>query len=796
MAISLNWVNDYVPVKDIDPVSLANKITAAGINVEKVSSNNINNLVIGHILECEMHPDSDHLHVCKVDVGREVLQIVCGASNVRAGLKVIVALPGAILPGDFEIKKSKIRGIESNGMICALFELGLEEKTEETYNKGITELDIDAPIGDEALEYLGYNDTLYELDLNPNRTDCNNHLPFAYEVAAVLGRSVTMPSVSYQEIDEKVEDLVSLNVLTSNVSMYNLMIAKDVKIKESPDFIKHRLEVAGIRSINNVVDISNYVMLEYGQPLHFFDKDVVGDEIVVRMAKPNEKIITLDKEERDLGEDDILITDGNTPLCVAGVMGGLNSGITDKTKNILIESAIFNPYNIRYTSIRLGLRSEASLRLEKPLSYEFCKLAIKRACHLLEKYADAKIVKGIVTYDKVDKTEKIVEVTSKEINTILGMVVENKDVERILTNLGFSYKYENDTYTVSIPNRRQDIYAQKEDIIEEIGRIYGYDNIKPTLPLIRTKKGEYRENVKMRKIVSKRLRSLGFHEIRTYTLTSEEEIEKFNYQFGKSIKLLRPMLKEKAWIRQSLLPSLLTVSEYNKSKKNNDIFLYEIANVYHEEEDHYKESTRVAFLMTGKYLSNTWNALDYKVDFYLIKGMVENILDYLGLKDRYTLFLSDNLPKEIHPKINSEIKIDGTPVGYFGKLHPNVSKDDVYVCEIILSEVLLHKSSDVKYQELNKYPKIEKDVAFVVDKNIPAADILKEIKKSGGKLLTDIKIFDIYTGDKISSDKKSLAYNLTFEDNTRTLTEDEVMTLFNKIILNVEEKFRASIRDK
>ena len=796
MAISLNWVNDYVPIKDIDPVSLASKITAAGINVEKVSSNNIQNLVIGHVLECEMHPDSDHLHVCKVDVGKEVLQIVCGASNVRADLKVIVALPGAILPGDFEIKQSKIRGVESNGMICALFELGLEEKTEETYNKGITELSNDAPVGEDALEYLGYNDTLYELDLNPNRTDCNNHLPFAYEVAAVLGRNVVMPDVGYKETNENVADLVSLDVKTENVSMYNLMIAKDVKIKESPDFIKHRLEVAGVRSINNVVDISNYVMLEYGQPLHFFDKDVVGDKIVVRMAKKGEKIVTLDKEERDLSEDDILITDGDTPLCVAGVMGGLNSGITENTKNILIESAIFNPYNIRYTSIRLGLRSEASLRLEKPLSYEFCELAIKRACHLLEKYADAKIVKGVVTYDKVDKKEKKVSVREEEINTILGMEVAKEDVERILTNLGFPYTFEKDKYIVTIPNRRQDIYPQKEDIIEEIGRIYGYDNIKPTLPLIRTKKGEYRDNVKLRKIVSKKLRSLGFHEIRTYTLTSEEESQKFNYHFGPTIKLLRPMLKEKSCIRQSLIPALLNVAEYNKGKKNNDVFLYEIANVYAEDGDNYQEWTHLGFLMSGEYLNNTWNSLNYKVDFYLMKGMVESILDYLGLNGRYTLFLSDNLPKEIHPKINSEIKVDGKEVGYFGKLHPNVTKEDMYVCEIDLSELITHKSSDVKYQELNKYPKIEKDVAFVVNKDIPSADILKEIKKSGGKLLTDIKIFDIYTGDKIAEDKKSIAYNLTFEDNTRTLTEEEVMALFNKIILSVEEKFKASIRDK
>ncbi len=795
MAISLNWVNDYVDIKNEDKKTLAQKITDAGINVEKVISNNIANLVIGQIEKVEMHPDSDHLHVCLVNVGDKTLQIVCGASNVRVGLKVIVALEGAVLPGDFTIKKSKIRGVESNGMICALFELGLEEKNDETYAKGITELPDDAPVGEDPLEYLGYNDTLYELDLNPNRTDCNNHLPFAYEVAAALNKKVTMPDVSFKELDEDVNNYVSLDVKTDNVSMYNLMVAKDVVIKESPNFIKRRLEAAGVRSINNVVDISNYVMLEYGQPLHFFDKDVVGDKIVVRMAHDKEIIKTLDGVDRELTTEDIVISDGDTPLCVAGVMGGLNSGITEATKNILIESAIFNPYNIRYTSIRLGLRSEASLRLEKPLSYEFTLLAIKRACHLLEKYADAKIVKGIVTYDKVDKTPKVVDVSLESINSILGMNIKSEEVDNILEALGFTYTKKGDVYTVTIPNRRQDIYNQKEDIIEEIGRIYGYDNIEPTLPLIKTKKGEYRDNVKLRKIVSKKIRSLGFSEIRTYTLISEEETTKYDYHFGKTIKLLRPMLKEKSCVRQSILPSLVNVLLYNKEKKNNDVFIYEISNVYHEEEE-YVENSHLAFGISGEYLNNTWNSLSYKVDFYLMKGIVENLLNYLGYNNRYTLSLSDSLPKEIHPKINSEITIDGKNVGYFGKLHPKVSKEDVYVCEIDLSEILEHKTGDVKYQELNKYPKVEKDVAFVVNKDIPSIDILKAIKKSGGKLLTDIKIFDVYTGDRIDENKKSIAYKLTFEDNTRTLTEEEVMEIFNKIILDVLEKFKATVRDK
>ena len=795
MAISLNWVNDYVDIKDVDLKELADKITRAGINVEKVTTNNIDNLVIGEVVESVMHPDSDHLHICKVNIGKEIIQIVCGANNVRKGIKVIVALPGAILPGDFEIKKGKIRGEESNGMICALFELGLEEKNEENYSKGICELDDNAPIGENAFTYLNASDTTYELDLNPNRTDCNNHLCFAYEVAAVLKKQVKMPEINYNEINDNELEKVMLEIDTPNCSMYNMMIAKDVKIKESPDFIKKRLEIAGVRSINNVVDISNYVMLEYGQPLHFFDKDIVGDKLLVRMANDNETIITLDEQVRTLTKDDIIITDGNKPLCIAGVMGGKNSGISENTKNILIESAIFNPYNIRYTSIRLGLRSEASLRFEKPLNYEYSLLAIKRACHLLEKYADAKIIKGIKTYDNVLKMDRNVSVTLNDINGILGMELSDTDVESIFDSLGFLYKKSNNEYIVNVPNRRQDIVLQKEDIIEEVGRLYGYDNIKPTLPLVNIKCGEYSEPVKYRKIISKRMRSLGFNELRTYTLVSVEAANKYNYNFGDFIKLNRPMLKEKSVVRQSLLNSLVEVVNYNIQKKNNDLCLYEISNVY-SGSDEYLEDTKLAFVMTGKYITNTWNNTCYLTDFYTIKGVIENLLNYLGLNNRYTLKLSENLPKEIHPKINSEIIVGGKSVGYFGKLHPAVTKEDIYVAELSLTKLIENKTSDIKYKELNKYPTINKDLAFIVDKKVESSSIIKEIKKTGGRLLTDVRVFDIYTGDKLDDNKKSIAFNLVFEDYTRTLTEEEVMVIFNNIIINIENTFDAELRDK
>ena len=790
--ISLNWVNDYVDLKGVDLKDLALKITKAGVNVESVHSNHIENLVIGKILECENHPDSDHLHVCKVDVKDETLTIVCGASNVHKGQKVIVAKPGAILPGNFEIKKSKIRNVESCGMICALFELGLEEKNEETYAKGIAELPEDAPVGEDPIAYLGLDDTLYELDLNPNRfMDCTNHLGFAYEVAAVLGKKVKKPETTYPEENTSMNDQFSLTVETENCPYYSTKIVTGVTIKESPEFIKRRLEAAGMRSINNVVDISNYIMLEYGQPLHFFDKDTLGDHITVRMAKENEKMITLDGKERELTDQDILITDGENPVCIAGVMGGLESEVTEKTKNILIESAIFDPYHVRYTSLRLDLRSEASLRMEKGLNVDYTKEALDRACYLLCKYAGGKVLKDTIVHDQVLRKEKIVTVSLKEINALLGMTLKEEDVVRSLENLQFPYQKENDQYKVTIPHRRLDVEAQKADIIEEIGRLYGYDHIEAVLPVGQTKPGRYIGNVAIRKQVSKRLRSLGFHECRTYTLISEEEDALFPYDRKECISLLKPMSSDKKILRQTILPSLLNVVSYNSARHVEDIFLYEIANTYY---DVSKEDTKVAFVASGKIIESSWQKVNLNVDFYYIKGILENLFCYLGLQNRYSFVPSKQ--KDMHPYLCVDILLDRKPIGILGKVHPNLSKKDLYICEFSLTEVAEKSIKPLKYKELSKYPTITKDLSFVVKKDTNSEEIEKVIKKAGGRLLTSLHVFDVYTGENVKEDEKSIAYSLTFSDPSRTLTEDEVMVVFHKIIQEVEIKCQATLRDK
>ena len=793
--ISLNWTGDYVDIKDENITELTDKITKFGVNIEAVMRNNINNLVVGHVLKVESHPDSDHLNICQVNIGDSTTQIVCGASNVRENLKVIVALPGAILPGDFEIKKSKIRGIESNGMICALFELGLEEKTEETYNKGITELNDDAPVGVDALKYLGFDDTILELDIHKHHNnDCYYHIGFAYIVAAILNKKVKLPSIDIKEDTDSINNHFSLKVDTLKCPFYTARMVKGVKVGESPDFIKKRLESVGMRSINNVVDISNYVMLEYGQPLHFFNKDKLGDKVVVRNAFDNEVITTLDGKERELTCDDIVITDGSRSVCIAGVMGGENTEVDESTTNILIESAIFDAISIRKTSSRLDLRSEASIRYGKGLNYEYTIDAINRACYLLQEYASGTVLKDTIMHDELDKTPKIIKVKSSDINDILGITITDDDMKVELDRLDFEYEYDKGLFTITVPNRRLDIECNAADIAEEIGCLYGYHNLVGKLPTLPMKKGEYKGNIGLRKDVSKRLRALGFDEDKNYTLVSPEEASLFRYEDKKQINLPNPMSSDKSVIRTTLIPSLINTYLYNKKRKVKNINIYEIANTY---DSNYTEDTKICILASGDFVTNSWQG-NTKVDFYLVKGILENLLDYLGLKNRYD-YQACNIPEmipDMHPGVSAKVLVDREEVGIIGRVHPKVNKDEIYVIELSLTKLCNKKIKPIKFKESSKYPSIVKDVAFVVNKDITNKEITDAIKKAGGKLLDSIEVFDIYTGDNVGKDEKSIAYSLTFKDDTRTLNEDEVMDIFNKIIDVVETKLKARVRDK
>ncbi len=788
--ISMNWVKDYVDLDGVDLKDLAVQVTKGGLNVEGVIDHHIDNLVVGEVLECVDHPDSDHLHVCKVNDGTGIRQIVCGASNVREGIKVVVALPECVLPGDFQIKEGKIRGVESNGMICALFELGLEEKNDETYAAGITELPMSSKVGEDPLKVLGFDDTIYDLDNHKRRNnDCYYHIGFAYEVATVLNKRVHLPESDYHEIDESIKDKFSLDVETKKCPYYIAKMVKNVKIGESPDFIKNRLKSAGMRSINNVVDISNYVMLEYGQPLHFFDYDKLGKHVLVRDAVNGEDIVTLDGKNRKLTENDIVITDGEKPVCIAGVMGGENTEVDESTTTVLIESAIFDAVSIRLTAQRLDLKSEASIRYGKGLNFEYTDEAIKRACFLLEKYASGEVLKGEIKHDVIDKSEKRVDFTKNDINKMLGIELTDEDVKTELTRLDFGYTYEDGVFHVVIPRRRLDVEANINDIAEEIGRFYGYENLVSKVPRVPIRLGRYSEDVRLRKMVSTRLRASGLNEAKTYTLTSPDMAKIFKYDKLENAILPNPMSVDKSVIRTSILPSLMNVFDYNKARKVSDILIYEISKTY---DINYNETTKAAILMSGNYLTNGVLGVNVKVDFFVIKGIVENLLDYLGFKNRYSFVQATDLP-EMHPNMSARIMLDRNEIGIIGRVHPSIKKDEIYVCELNLNS-LLSKVKPIKYKTASKYPSIEKDFAFIVNNEVTNAEMKEAIKKSAGRILDSVNIFDIY--ENIEEGKKSMAYKLVFKDETRTLSDEEVMVVFNKVIKDIETKFDAKLRNQ
>lgn len=785
--ISLKWIKDYVDLEGEDLNELAVKITKAGLNIEDVISKHIDNVVIGEVLECEDIPET-HLHKCLVNVGSDKIQIVCGAPNVRAGIKVIVALPGAILPGNFEIKAGKIRGVESNGMICALFELGLEEKTDETYAKGIEELDSNAPVGEDAIAYLGQDDTLYDLDYHKRRNnDVYYHIGFAYEVGTILNKPVKLPEAKYTEIKDNVNDYVTLKVETDKCPYYLGKMVKNVKIGESPDWIKERITAAGMRPINNVVDISNFVMLEYCQPTHFFDADKLGKTVLVRNANDGESIVTLDGNNRDLVSTDIVITDGSKPTCIAGVMGGENTEIDENTKNIFIEAAIFDAVSIRNTASRLQLKSEASTRYGKGLNYEYTIAAMDRCCSLLEQYAGGEVCSGVVSHDCIDKTPKTIEFTTEQINKVLGITITDDDVKTELGRLDFEYKFDKGMFNVIFPNRRLDLEPNIADMAEEIGRLYGYHNLVSTLPKVPTRRGKYIGDVGIRKNISKRLRALGLTEVKSYTLVSKEMTDLFNYDNKTVMVLPNPMSSDKANIRVSLIPSLLNTYDANKTRKVKDINIYEIAKTYDAD---FKEDVKVSMLMSGNYITNEWEGTTIKSNFYVLKGIIENLLDHLGFKNRYE-FVTYEAPN-MHPGATAQILLDRQPIGIIGRVHPSLKKDEIYVAEISMTVLYEKTIKPLKYKEASKYPEIEKDLAFVVNNDLSNSELVAVIKKAGGRLLDSIEIFDIYRD--VEPGKKSMAYNLVFKDATRTLTEDEVMDVFNNIIKEVESKLDAKLR--
>ena len=789
MLLSRKFVSDYIDLPKEESIhDIAEKMTSIG-NEYDYEGKLIpcSNLIIGKIIECEMHPESNKLHICKVDIGNKLLQIVCGAPNARSGIKVIVAMDGATLP-DKTIRKTLLAGYESNGMLCSLGELGLDHKyLKQSDLDGICELDNDAPIGEDPIKYLKLDDEVIDFELTSNRGDLLSILGMAYELGAIYNTKVKDIDLSYKENNNNIKDLLSLNVKTNECSLFLVKKAINVTIGESPDFIKNRLIASGIRPINNVVDISNYVMLETGQPLHFYDADKLGSTIGVRMANTGEEITTLDGEKRILDDNDlVIINDMNTPIGLAGVMGGVSTEVDNDTKNIVIESAIFNPTLIRKTSKRI-LRSEASNRFEKGLDPNRTYMAIERSMHLLEKYAGATIIGGLLEYKDIDINDKEINITYDKINKVLGTDLDKETILDTLDRLEFTYITNKEEVTIRVPSRRIDINIL-EDIIEEVGRIYGIDNIQGRKMNLSVRSG-YVD--KTNRSIRHLLCDLGLNETLTYTLIKEDDVYKYTTDSFDKVKILDPMTLDRCTLRYSLIPSLLSVYNYNIKRGNNDIKLFEIGKGFFKVDNVYKEEEKLAILMSGNYYYSLEG--NRCVNFYIIKGIIEKVLNHLGYNGRYYFKVLD-IPEELHPGVSASIYIDNKKIGIIGRIHPNISKEDIYISEINLSLLKEIRTSKMKYKEVSKYPSITKDVSFLLKEDIPSEEIIKAIKKSGGKLLTKIEVFDLYKGVGIPKDMRSLGFKLYFEDPNKTLTLEEVMPIFEKIITEIEKKYKASVR--
>ena len=789
MLLSRKFVKDYIDLDDkLSIKQIADTMTNVGNEYDFCGSLiNASNLIVGEVVECEDIPDT-HLHKCKVNVGEKVLDIVCGAPNVRTNLKVIVALPGAKLPLG-EIKETKIHGFDSCGMLCSIAELGLDNKFLDAKDKeGIHEFPEDIEVGSDPIKALGLDDEIIDFELTSNRGDLLSIIGMSYELGAIYKKSVKDIDLSYKEVKDNIKDEFNLSVETDKCSLFLAKKVKNVKVKESPSFIKERLIASGIRPINNVVDISNFVMLETGQPIHFYDASSLGDTLIVRQANKDEKLTTLDNISRNLSHDDIVIANKKEAVGLAGVMGGLSTEVEKDTKNILIETAIFDATSIRKTSKKI-LRSEASNRFEKGLDPKRTYMAIKRCCHLLSKYADGEVLSGMVEYNNVDIKDKIINLEINKISQVLGIEIEKETIIDILKSLAFDVKDLGDIIEVIVPTRRLDINIP-EDLIEEVGRMYGMDKIKGKLPKLNVVVGNFD---KTKRAIKHKLCDLGLNETVSYSLISNNDVHKYTNDEFESIMLNDPMSEDKNTLRYSLLSSLMDIYHYNKSHGISDVSIFEIGKGYYKENLEYKEELKLGVLLSGIYIEDIPSR---EADFYTLKGIIEELLDYLGYVNRYSFIKDDKISCEFHPNQSASIILQGKRIGVIGKVHPSVSKDDIYLAEINLDKLLENKPSRMTYKDIPKYPSINKDVAFVVKKQITSEELQKEIKKSGGKLLNNIKIFDIYEGDKLAKDEKSIAFNLEFLDLSKTLTEEEVMNVFNKMIDDVCKKLNCNVRDK
>lgn len=790
MLLPIKWLKDYVDF-DFDVKKLADGLSNSGSHVESIiiPSEGLDKIVVGRIEKIENHPDADKLVICSVNVGDEVLQIVTGAKNVFEGAIVPVAIHGSTVAGGTKIKKGKLRGVESNGMLCSLEELGYETSViPKEARDGIFIFPEGTEIGRSAMEALFMDNEILELEITPNRPDCLSIMGMAVETAASFDLKARHKEIKIEnQVDDFSDYFDDIEIDTENCTRYYSKILKNIKIGPSPLWLQAYLMQAGVRPISNIVDLTNFVMLEYGQPLHAFDLDSLhSKKIVVRMAKDGEETVTLDGETRKLASDDILITDGQEIIGLAGIMGGLDSEITDKTVNVLLEGANFNKENIRKTSRRLNLRSEASSRFEKGLDPNLAKTAVDRVCQLASEMGIAEVVNGSKDVGNFSKEEKEIKLRHQKLVDLIGVDFTIEEVANILNRLEIETEIKGDYLLAKIPSVRLDLDIE-EDLIEEVARVYGYDKIEPkklmgTLTVGR--KPRFR-NVEDR--IKNLLTGLGYSEFMTYSFVSPSSYAKANYQEDEKniIRILNPLGEDYSVMRTTLVPSMIDALAKNYARGNENVGGFEIGNTFFPTEDE----------LPSEKLKLTMGFYDLG-DFYYLKESIEKILWFLGInklevKRKETSFL--------HPGRSAEFLLNGESLGVFGEVHPKVLenyglKKKAYVAELDFDKIVENTIDNYTYKDLPKYPTMKRDFAFIMDRDVDSVDLEKIAKKYGKDLLESFKVFDIYEGENIEDGKKSVAFSLVFRAADRTLEESEVTEICEKVVAEIESEIKAKLR--
>ena len=813
MNVTLNWLKNYIDF-ELSPSELADRLTMLGIEVESVKQlgAELEGVVVGSVGSITPHPNADKLVLCQVDIGEtETLQIVCGAPNVREGMLAPVATIGATLPVGLTIKRAKLRGETSDGMLCSEKELGLAAQLASAYNKaddatGLMELSTDIPVGTSLSTVLGLDDVVFELEITPNRPDCLSLIGVVREIRAETGNPLKLPQVDFNEDETDIREITSVTIDAPDLCpRYAARVIRGVKVGQSPAWLQQRLESVGVGVINNIVDITNFVLMEYGQPLHAFDYHKLAENrIVVRRAAAGENITTLDEIDRELTSDMLVIADAEKPVALAGVMGGYDSEITETTADVLLESAYFNPSSIRATAKALGISTEASYRFERGADPGAVLAALDRAAQLIAELAGGSICKGVVDVYPGQQPLTEIELRPERVNFILGTTLDTSEMVQILSDLGFDVEAvsqadeETSTLRVTVPTFRSDV-TREIDLIEEIARVYGYDNIPTTLP-----KGDIpvpapNPSTAVRKHIKHFLLAAGMMEAINYSFCDPKCFDKIRFTVDDprrdALKLQNPLSPEMSVLRTTLLPSLLENAQHNRNHQIDTIALFEIGGVFIRNGAQ-KEPERVTGILAGQVGEGVYSNPYREPDFYDIKGLVEGVLEVCGLVD-YTLEKTD--APTFHPGRNAAVLSGNTQIGIFGEAHPEVLANydlpyKAYLFDFDMEALVDAAIFAKRFEPIPVYPKVERDLAIVVDKEILSDMPTGLIYATGGELVESVRLFDVYEGEQVPEDKKSLAYAITYHSATETLTDKAVNALHDKVVKRLNQELGAELR--